>query len=334
MLFLQVTTCWICCDDGVETSEFYCDVHYCSCEHKELHHPPDHEEPWPIVVKYKPGVGRLLLAARDIDQGELIFTEECFGQGPNHTLTNDTCLDCLKEVQNGYKCSKCGWPVCGEECERGPNHSVECATLAANKETINMDAMKEKDALYWPISALRILLKCKENPRNWSIIKRMLSHREEQKKRQTWPLYHEHLIKFITEGCKLGDTFTEEEVEHVSGVIDVNSIRLLSNGHGVYLKTSIMSHSCIANTKTLLNEDQTVDVRAVLPIKRGQEITKSYVSSVETTQMRQQKLLNGWYFQCRCLRCTDPLEALSFTSSVACLRCRYVYIFQSDQKLY
>ena len=34
----------------------------------------------------------------------------------------------------------------------------------------------------------------------------------------------------IREDCGLADTFTEEDVEHVSGVIDVNSIRLLTNG--------------------------------------------------------------------------------------------------------
>ena len=84
-----------------------------------------------------------------------------------------------------------------------------------------------------------------------------------------------------------------------------------------------MSHSCVSNTKTLMNEDQTVDVRAVMAIKAGTEITKSYVSSMETTQMRQEKLLSGWYFKCKCLRCIDPLEGLSFTSSVACLRCRF-----------
>ena len=126
----------------------------------------------------------------------------------------------------------------------------------------------------------------------------------------------------IRDGCKLGEVFSEEDVEHVSGVIDVNSIRLLTNGHGVFLKTSIMSHCCLANTKTILNEDQTVDVRAVMPIKKGMEITKSYVSSMETTQMRQEKLQAGWYFKCKCLRCMDPLEALSFSSSVACLKCR------------
>ena len=36
-----------------------------------------------------------------------------------------------------------------------------------------------------------------------------------------------------------------------------------------------MSHSCMSNTKTIMNEDLSVDVRAVLPIPRGTEITKA-----------------------------------------------------------
>ena len=51
-------------------------VRYCGQECRDRHLPPDHEEPWPVVAKYRPGVGRLLVAARDIDPGELIFTEE------------------------------------------------------------------------------------------------------------------------------------------------------------------------------------------------------------------------------------------------------------------
>eukprot|EP00090_Calanus_glacialis_P002954 TRINITY_DN12154_c0_g1_i1.p1 TRINITY_DN12154_c0_g1~~TRINITY_DN12154_c0_g1_i1.p1 ORF type:complete len:553 (-),score=159.07 TRINITY_DN12154_c0_g1_i1:57-1715(-) len=326
----EVASCWICERPGVETSDFYCDVRYCGPEHRELHHPEDHDEPWPFIVKYKPGVGRLMVAAREIDQGELIFTEPCLAQGPNHTLFSPYCLDCLKKVPDTAACTKCGWPVCGEECETGQNHSIECKTLTDNKDNIDLEYMKSKGTLYWPISTLRILLLSKENPGSWSVIQRMMSHREEHRAKETWPMYDEHLVRMIRDKCGLGDMFSDEEVEHVSGVIDVNSIRLESHGHGVYMKTSIMSHSCTSNTKTIMNEDQTVDVRAVLPIKRGSEITKSYVSSLETTQLRQERLMDGWYFRCKCLRCCDPLEGLSFASSVACLKCKEGLILSTN----
>ena len=38
-----------------------------------------------------------MVAARDIKPGELIFTEEALGLGPNHQ-TLPCCLDCMKQV--------------------------------------------------------------------------------------------------------------------------------------------------------------------------------------------------------------------------------------------
>ena len=84
-----------------------------------------------------------MVAARDIDQGELIFSEEALVKGPNHTLTTPHCLECLKvgrsqknmrntrnhyfqELEEGVVCSDCGWPICNEECAAGPNHQIEC----------------------------------------------------------------------------------------------------------------------------------------------------------------------------------------------------------------
>jgi len=324
----DVFTCWVCNSPGVDSSEFYAEMRYCGQDCRDMHHPPDHEEPWPFSVREKEGVGRLLVAARDIDKGELIFTEKSLASGPNHTLTELHCLDCLKPCLN--RCSKCGFPVCDEECEIGENHSIECATLAANKDKINVDELLNLKVLYWPISALRILIKSKSNPVTWAIIQRMMGHSEKQKVKSTWGQYHQHLVQFITQTCGLGETFSEAEVEHVSGVIDVNSIRLATHGHGVYGMTSIMSHSCLSNTKTIMNEDGSVDVRAVLEIPRGQEITKSYVSALETTQMRQARLSAGWYFTCTCIRCMDPLECLSFASAVACLKCKEGLILSSN----
>ena len=40
-----------------------------------------------------------MVAARDINPGELIFTEEPLGLGPNHS-TLPCCLDCMKQVLN------------------------------------------------------------------------------------------------------------------------------------------------------------------------------------------------------------------------------------------
>merc|ERR1719495_426769 len=103
-----------------------------------MHHPPDHEEPWPFSVGEKEGVGRLLVAARDIDKGELIFTEKALASGPNHSLNQEHCLDCLKVIEDKNRCTECGWPVCNVECQMGENHSLECLTLKQNRDKIDV----------------------------------------------------------------------------------------------------------------------------------------------------------------------------------------------------
>merc|ERR1739844_462495 len=94
--------------------------------------------------------------------------------GPNHTITTPHCLECLKELEEGVVCSECGWPGCNAECSAGPNHQIECKVLTANREKIDQEPMKERNALYWPISALRVLLKAKNNPEDWQWYRRCL----------------------------------------------------------------------------------------------------------------------------------------------------------------
>merc|ERR1712156_1069068 len=105
----EISGCWLCGREASETSDFYCEVKYCCLNHRLLHHPEDHEEPWPIVVKYKPGVGIVMIAARDIDQGELIFSEDPLVKGPNHTLTTPHCLDPLEALSftSAVACLRC-----------------------------------------------------------------------------------------------------------------------------------------------------------------------------------------------------------------------------------
>ena len=96
--------------------------------------------------------------------------------------------------------------------------------------------------------------------------------------------------------------------------MDVNSVRIQGTssethfpGHALYPVTAILSHSCIANTKTVLKTDFTNECIATVFIPKGEEITKSYVSPLETTSMRRRKLKAGWYFECTCSRCNDPV---------------------------
>jgi len=44
-------------------------------------------------------------------------------------------------------------------------------------------------------------------------------------------------------------------------------------------------------------------VRALRPIKSGEEICISYVDCLETTEQRREKLMSQYYFHCECDVC-------------------------------
>merc|ERR1719336_3743606 len=71
--------------------------------------------------------------------------------------------------------------------------------------------MKERNAQFWPISALRILLKCKENPEDYAVVQKMLGHREKHTEKETWHLYKRFLVDFIRDGCGSEDAWTSRE---------------------------------------------------------------------------------------------------------------------------
>ena len=70
---------------------------FCSDQHRALHE--DRGQCLPFLVTFKEGVGRCVVAARDIAPGELIFREEALVIGPNHD-TPPLCLSCLKVVND------------------------------------------------------------------------------------------------------------------------------------------------------------------------------------------------------------------------------------------
>lgn len=82
-----------------------------------------HANRLPFVVSVEPNHGRCLIATRAIREGEEIFNEKSIIAGPHGEIACfeakalSTCLGCYKNIQGLYRCSKCGWPVCGIQCE-------------------------------------------------------------------------------------------------------------------------------------------------------------------------------------------------------------------------
>ena len=58
----------------------------------------------------RPGVGRVLEAARDVSPGQPVLQEECLVSGPDGL---PVCLGCLAPLGPAVvPCERCSWPMC------------------------------------------------------------------------------------------------------------------------------------------------------------------------------------------------------------------------------
>ena len=85
-------------------------------------------------------------------------------------------------------------------------------------------------------------------------------------------------------------------------------------GGKMYLKLALINHSCDPNVDWwFIDENEgSAELRANKDIKMGEEITASYISSldilIENKQQRQAKL-NNWILDCKCPKCEGPEDA-------------------------
>eukprot|EP00096_Caligus_rogercresseyi_P012657 TRINITY_DN5373_c0_g1_i1.p1 TRINITY_DN5373_c0_g1~~TRINITY_DN5373_c0_g1_i1.p1 ORF type:complete len:578 (-),score=111.95 TRINITY_DN5373_c0_g1_i1:77-1810(-) len=327
----EVEGCYICASQDVQSvCQSDPSVKYCSDEHKALHE-DENGDSYPFSIHFNEEVGRYMVASRDIQPGEIIFQEEPLAYGPNHSSL-PTCMECMRRVEEPFLCLRCNLPLCDEMCGFGEEHAKECSVFSKIKPKLSVKSMNARDPIYWSITTVRALTLKKTDPERYSIIKRMMDHNPEHEKAgDYWEEYKKHVVQFLLDNCpSLGSS--AEEILHIIGVLDVNSVKIhgpntdgdrldMYPGHALYPLTSLLSHSCSSNSKTILKVDYSTECRAVVRIPAGQEITKQYVSPLETTNQRRSRISNNWFFDCKCDRCRDPTENGSYVSATRCLKC-------------
>ena len=95
-----------------------------------------------------------------------------------------------------------------------------------------------------------------------------------------------------------------------------------SPGYAIFPSFSYLNHSCMANCRYHINSDNnTITVRAMRPIKKGEEITISYIGVTLGNIIRKQSFQRHWRFSCRCKRCQDPTEFGTFLQAIRCKSC-------------
>ena len=69
------------------------------------------------------------------------------------------------------------------------------------------------------------------------------------------------------------------------------------------------------------NNYKPFQIRAAIPIRKGEHISISYTDPMWGTANRQHHLYETKFFRCRCARCLDPTEMNTDFSSLRCPSC-------------
>lgn len=62
------------------------------------------------------------------------------------------------------------------------------------------------------------------------------------------------------------------------------------------------NHSCDPNVEQLFNQPETI-LRAIKPIKKGEEVFMRYIDVTNPRSVRREELRNTYYFDCECTKC-------------------------------
>ncbi|XP_066992473.2 uncharacterized protein [Anabrus simplex] len=317
---------------------------YCSGAHQQQHWEQHRAECLGFVVKKNEKVGRYAVAARSLEPGEVILAETPVAVGPK-TDSLPLCLGCYNPSDGSVTCSKCGWPMCGPECEKLPVHADnECPVFSA--AGVRFQPVEDWEApcpQLECITPLRLLLARDKQKERWEAeVQQMEAHNDERKETPGWEANEVNVVQFLRNACKLADKFTEQEIHTACGYLEVNAfeIRCLSGVaiRGLYPKCGIMSHNCVANTTHTISlsppfEDPklfTQILRTTIAVPKGGELFVSYTHSLEPTLVRRELLRKAKYFDCDCARCIDPTELGSNLSTLKCSKCDNGWIMSSN----
>jgi len=307
------------------SSTIYCSP---SCQMKDSQALQASHPCLPYSILHEQRCGRLLIAARDIEAGEVIFHDTPAAVGPDNN-PKPVCLTCFKRLPGlVYRCRHCSWPLCSPHCqlEDGP-HARECSLFQLHNPRLVIEDYKATCPSYNAVMVLRILWLRDNRPEEWKLIDMLMDHLEDDRELTKTK---KGVLEFIRGHCKLVQ-FSEKEILHVMGVIDTNAYIIGENAtkdvdlQGLFPITSILNHSCAPNSICFARDDFTFSCRAVVAIKKGEELTTNYLHyhyHYFGLSYRRPELEAFWHFSCACRRCKDSTEFGTWSDSLLCPDCR------------
>ncbi|XP_034245951.1 SET domain-containing protein SmydA-8-like [Thrips palmi] len=339
--------CAVCGKSGLPCAR--CRVHYyCSKEHQKEH--------WP---QHKPGCGSIglvngvVVATKCIPAGTVIMREVptlTFPSSPwtYHALKIkwmcSACYANMTWMKSAYQCTRCGLPVCDDQCSQSTNHQVECQIMQRAKYKVSEVDLRGPQNFFFGavVATLRIAAAFRGNPllqhldREWNFeiegYKRVPSAtsmiRGNHKACSTVASLLRRTVKeFSEDDLKRAARISFMYGEEMEGPSPERFIGVTKQRYGrhLYLGMQLRKHSCYPNTGDRCMAPETAEhvVVTTRNISAGECITKNHqgVDWLDETMQRRTLIFTRWGFVCDCERCSDPTEMGMYVGSPCCVVC-------------
>ncbi|KAL6628185.1 SET domain-containing protein [Neocallimastix sp. 'constans'] len=266
-----------------------------------------------LAIKNSQSKRRKVVTLTDIKK-----VEDALVSGVKDEFKKEYCNYCHEQTTKLSLCSRCRSSFyCSKECQKKAYkyHKSECLLIKEHPELGNY-AFKVMN---------QILLKIEDDEKAKKYFDELIDHYEEFQESND-KLAKDFVKKLAIDIKK----FTEYEgslecLMKMINKINCNAISIFNDSlfnyaMGLFLQASNINHDCNPNCTEYYKGD-TIYIKAVKDLSKGEEITISYVPFYDSCRNRQHNLKN-YYFTCQCSRCLkykdqlylDPTEGIKCTT--------------------
>uniref|UniRef100_A0A3P8NZD8 [histone H3]-lysine(4) N-trimethyltransferase n=1 Tax=Astatotilapia calliptera TaxID=8154 RepID=A0A3P8NZD8_ASTCA len=254
--------------------------------------------------------GRGLRAAKELNTGEVIFSEPSFAAVVFDSLATQVCHSCFRHKANLHRCAQCKFAhYCDRTCQTAcwNEHKQECGAIkklgSAPSENIRLAARvlwrMHKDTGIASDSQLISVDQLQEHVADLAAEDFKQLRADVHKFLQYWSYgTRQHSVDYIS---------------HIFGIIKCNGFTLSDQrglqavGVGLFPNLCLVNHDCWPNCTVILNHGK-IELRALGKIPEGEELTVSYVDFLNLSADRQKKLKERFHFDCTCEHCSKHIE--------------------------
>lgn len=260
---------------------------------------------WPLTVRDDPLLGRFVVASRDLQPGELVFTDTPFAQTVHDQFEAQVCHTCYALLPaEPHVCAACNRVrYCSAACaaELASAHDAECEVLQA------IGALPSHARLY-----LRILARARVDAVGFGGVEELTEHYDDCSPERRAQL--DEMARGLISLMPMSQRMECERVARVIERVHTNAFAVSdcagsSFGTGLYVRAgSLFNHSC-SPLASVSFVGRTLRVHSLRAIAAGEAVTISYTEIYAGRAARRAALKAKKGFDCVCVRCVSPPAA-------------------------